>query len=62
MFLSSPLACSTLPEDWGLQAQWGVVFDSQGLRDPLGDFGLEGWPNVTLESPGKSKASDIFIN
>jgi hypothetical protein len=39
-----------------------VVFDSQSLRDPLGDFSSEGRPTVTLESPGKSKSRDNLIN
>jgi hypothetical protein len=39
-----------------------MVFDSQSLRDPLGDFSLECWPIVTLESPGKSKSRDNLIN
>jgi hypothetical protein len=39
-----------------------VVFESQSLRDPLGDFGSEGWPIVTLESPGKSRSRDDLIN
>jgi hypothetical protein len=39
-----------------------VVFDSQNLTDPLGDFGLEGQPIVTLESPGKSKSRNNLIN
>jgi hypothetical protein len=39
-----------------------VVLDSQNLRDPLGDFGWEGWPTVALESPGKSKSRNNLIN
>jgi hypothetical protein len=39
-----------------------VVFDSPSLRDPLGDFSLEGQPIVALESPGKPKSRDNLIN
>jgi hypothetical protein len=39
-----------------------VVFDSQSLSDPLGDFGLEGQPTVILESLGKFKSRDNLIH
>jgi hypothetical protein len=39
-----------------------VVFDSQSLRELLGDFGSVGWFIVTLESLGKSKSRDNLIN
>jgi hypothetical protein len=36
-----------------------VIFDSQSLRDTLGDLGSEDQPIVTL---GKSKSRDNLIN
>jgi hypothetical protein len=39
-----------------------VVFDSQSLRDPLGDFGSESRPIVALEIPGKSKSRALQRN
>jgi hypothetical protein len=39
-----------------------MVFDSQSLRDPLGNFIFEGQPIVALESLVKSKSRDNLIN
>jgi hypothetical protein len=39
-----------------------MIFDSQSLRDLLGDFSSEGQPIVTLESLGKPKSRDNLIN
>jgi hypothetical protein len=51
-----------LARGWGSLGTVEMVFDSQNLRDPLGDFSSEGQPIVSLEILGKSKSRDNLIN